>query len=242
MIARGQRKSRPRLLFGNNGVCEESTFPLSASSLPVPCPGRFTPPAVRSGFVIRLPSERVCRPCAALTVLELMTVIVIISILMVMAAPSFSYFQARAQKAKCIGNLKSLHVAMNSYVQDNHRWPQIATAKTADPVAAQGWIDALKPYGLSQLNWVCPTIQQVLRSPDLTDPTKTRVDYYATPFNAKATAPFQQPKQPWFIEAADVHGNGQEIIFPDGHVEEASDILQAAKGSKTKSPGANASN
>ncbi len=197
---------------------------------------------MRSGFVIRLPSERVRRPRAALTVLELMTVLVIISILMVMAAPSFSYFQARAQKTKCIANLKSLHVAMNSYVQDNHHWPQIATAKTGDTTAAKGWIDTLKPYGLSQLNWICPTIQRVLRSPDFSDPTNTRVDYFATPFNAKANAPFQQPKQPWFIEAADVHGNGQEILFPDGHIEEASDILQTAKAAKTKSSGGSTSN
>ena len=189
---------------------------------------------MHSGFVLRLPPEKVRRTCTALTVLELMTVIVIISILVVMVSPSFTYLQARARKVACIANLKSLHVAANSYVQDNHHWPQIATAKSNDPVAAQGWIDIMKPYGLSQQNWVCPSIQQALHSPDLSDPTKTRVDYFATPFNAKATAPFQQPKQPWFIEAADVHGNGQEILFPDGHIEEASDIIQAAKGGKTK--------
>ena len=75
----------------------------------------------------------------------------------------------------------------------------------------------------------------MLRSPDFGDPANTRVDYFATPFNAKPNAPFQQTRQPWYIEAADIHGNGQEIIFPDGHIEEASDIIRAAgHGSSAK--------
>ncbi len=41
-------------------------------------------------------------------------------------------------------------------------------------------------------------------------------------------APFAYPRQPWFIESANVHGNGQEIIFPDGHIEEAIDIIGKA--------------
>ena len=31
--------------------------------------------------------------------------------------------------------------------------------------------------------------------------------------------------QPWFVESGDVHGNGNLIIFPDGHVQELGDFL-----------------
>ena len=162
-----------------------------------------------------------------MTLLEIMTVLIVISILAVILAPLAPGLQARAQKAKCIGNLRSLEVAANLYVQDNHHWPQISGNGSQDKVVAQAWIAALAPYGLSQINWVCPTIQQALHSPDLTQSSNTRVDYMAMPFGTKPNAPFQYAKQPWFIESADVHGNGQEIIFPDGHIEEADDIIRA---------------
>ncbi len=159
-----------------------------------------------------------------------MTVLVVISILAVVIAPLFPYLQARAQKTKCIENLKSLHVATGSYMQDNQHWPQISGNGYQDTTVANLWLAALAPYGLTQINWVCPTVQQALQSPDLNDPTNIRVDYLAMPFGTQPRAPFVYTRQPWFIEAANVHGNGQEIIFPDGHIEEAFDVVTAAGG------------
>ena len=158
-----------------------------------------------------------------------MTVLVVVSILVVMLAPVFPSLRARAQKTKCIGNLRSLHTAVDLYVHDNQHWPQISGNGSQDMVVAQAWITALNPYGLTQINWVCPAIQQALHSPDLTQAQNVRVDYMAMPFGSKPNSPFQHPKQPWFIEVADVHGNGQEVIFTDGHIEEALDIFRAAK-------------
>lgn len=163
-----------------------------------------------------------------MTLLEIMTVLVVISILAVMLAPMVPGMQARAQKVKCAGNLRSIHTAAALYVQDNKHWPQISGTGMQDKAAAQAWISTLAPYGLAQINWVCPTIQQSLHSPDLSLPENVRVDYMAMPFSAKPNAPFQHPKQPWFIETGDVHGNGQEIIFPDGHIEESYDVIREA--------------
>ena len=160
-----------------------------------------------------------------------MTVLVVISILMVVAAPAFPYFRQRVQKAKCIGNLRSLHTATGTYIQDHDQWPQIAGNGGRDTAVAQAWIDALHPYGLTLENWVCPTVQQQLHAPDLSVPENLRVDYLAMPFPTQRNAPFRFPRQPWFIEAADVHGNGQEVLFPDGHVEEAFDVFRAARSS-----------
>ncbi len=164
-----------------------------------------------------------------------MTVLLVISILAVVLLPVFPGLQARAQKVKCIENLHSLVGAANLYVQDNQHWPQISGNGYQDQTVANLWIAALAPYGLSQINWICPAIQQALHSPDLSQPENVRVDYLAMPFGAKPNAPFQHAKQPWFIETADVHGNGQEIIFPDGHVEEAIDLLRAVQAAGGKS-------
>ena len=169
------------------------------------------------------------------TLLELMTVLVIIAILIVLIAPAFPYLKARAQKAGCLTNLRSLHVAANSYVQDNQQWPQIPTQGFGDSAAAKAWISALSPYGLSTINWVCPSVQESLHAPNLNDPDNVRVDYFGMPFDKQPRAPFQYTTTPWFIEAANIHGNGQEMIFSDGHISEANDVFRSsmppAKGS-----------
>lgn len=185
--------------------------------------------AVRPGSSLIPPPGRVRLNRSGLTLLELMTVLVVISILVVVLAPGVSFLQARAQKAQCIGNLRSLHVATGSYMQDNQHWPQISGNGYQDKTVAGLWLAALAPYGLSQINWVCPTVQRELHAPDLADPENVRVDYLAMPFGTQPRAPYLYARQPWFIEVGNVHGNGQEIIFPDGHIEEALDLFHTAQ-------------
>ena len=165
------------------------------------------------------------------TLLELVTVILIIAILATMLLPVYAQIVQRTQKASCISNLRALHVAANLYVQEHRQWPQIAV-KQADPKdVATAWINALAPYGLSQVNWICPTVQRLLQNPDLTDHDNTRIDYIATPFDSKPQTPYQWANQPWFIEAADAHGNGNLILFPNGRVQELGDFKQMIKSS-----------
>ena len=176
------------------------------------------------------------RKQSGFTLLELMTVLVIISILIVVVAPVFPYLKARAQKVGCLANLRSLHVAVNTYVQDNRQWPQIASQGFEDSAAAKAWINALSPYGLTQINWVCPAVQETLHSPNLTDPENLRVDYMGMPFGPQPRAPFQSDKIPWFSETASIHGNGQELIFADGHIAEANDIFRSSTPLSRGSP------
>ncbi len=159
-----------------------------------------------------------------------MTVIVVISILAIMVSPALAGIKGRAQKVKCIGNLHSLHAAAGLYLQDNQHWPQIHGDPSTDTSVIDAWISAFSPYGLAPINWVCPSIQDALQSPDLSNPANKRLDYIAMPFGPQRNEPFQYARQPWFIETSDVHGNGQEIIFPDGHTEEALDIIHSAGG------------
>ena len=137
------------------------------------------------------PSIRASTLQNAFTLLEVMTVLVIVAILIVVLAPSVSYLRTRSQKVQCISNLRSLHVATAAYVRENHAWPQIVLSQPGDPTYARAWIDALTPYGLTQINWICPAIQQALGAPDLGDFANARMDYYPTPFDTRETSPFQ---------------------------------------------------
>lgn len=179
-----------------------------------------------------MPFARRRRAQHAFTLLELVTVILVVTILIVLIFPVVDQFKRRLEKTRCIENLRSLHIATNTYVQDHHSWPQIAVVNGADPKdLATAWIDTLKPYGLTQVNWICPTTQLKLNAPDLTDPANIRTDYTAFPYGRSPQDPYRYSTQPWFIENGDVHGNGNLMIFPDGHTEELVDFYRRMHGS-----------
>jgi prepilin-type N-terminal cleavage/methylation domain-containing protein len=159
------------------------------------------------------------------TLLEIMTVLVIIAIMSVFIIQAYSYLMMRAQGVSCTNNLKNLYAASSSYVMDNQSWPQVSTADLTGTGYAQGWIDALAPYKIGKINWVCPTVQRLLNNPDLTQPENIRVDYFATPFDSNVTSPSRYPTQPWFIENANVHGDGNLMIFANGQVKSLNETV-----------------
>ena len=161
--------------------------------------------------------------------------IVVIGILAALVIPVIASMQARAQRVQCMANLKSLYSAAELYIQQNGRWPQIALTDDSDQAGAEyarNWIEALSPFGPTQKTWVCPTIQTLLHNPDLSKAENIRVDYMATNFDDKPMTPHKWPRQPWFAEIGDVHGNGNLIIFTDGSINDLKSI--AAQGQKPK--------
>jgi prepilin-type N-terminal cleavage/methylation domain-containing protein len=175
---------------------------------------------------------------AAFSLLELLIVIVVIGILATLLIPVISTMTARAQRVQCTANLRSLYVAANLYVQQNGSWPQIAMSDSdsADQEYANTWIAALQPFGPTQKTWICPTIQALLGNPDLSKPENVRTDYIAMPFDDKPTTPHQWPKQPWFVESGDVHGNGQLIVFTDGSISDLKTVAANASPAPPASP------
>lgn len=167
-------------------------------------------------------------PTRAFTVLELLTVVVVISILAVMLFPIIGSLRERGEKVKCISNLRSLHIAANTYIQAKGNWPQIGSAlmATDNKEYARLWIAALAPFGITEQVWVCPTVQRLSGAPDLKDPQHRRVDYIATPFDDKQFTPFKWAAQPWFAERGS-HGDGNLVIFADGSVKSLGDIVRA---------------
>ena len=165
----------------------------------------------------------------AFTLLELMTIVIVVCILIVMLFPVYSQIERRVERSHCVANLRNLHVAANLYLQEHRMWPQIGTKGVDTATVATNWINTLQPYGLTQLDWICPTTQKLLQNPDFSDPANARIDYIATPFDRNPLTPMRWAAQPWFIEAGDVHGNGNLMVFPDGHVQEVADLLAAAQ-------------
>jgi type II secretory pathway pseudopilin PulG len=167
---------------------------------------------------------------AGFSLLELFIVIVVVAILATLLIPVISTMRSRAQRVQCTSNLRNLYVAANLYLQQNGSWPQIAMgdSDTAEEEYATAWIAALAPFGPTQKTWICPTIQELLGNPDLSDPQNVRVDYIAMPFDDKPTTPYQWPRQPWFAEAGDVHGNGNLIVFTDGSISDLNTVAKKA--------------
>jgi prepilin-type N-terminal cleavage/methylation domain-containing protein len=169
---------------------------------------------------------------AGFSLLELLTVIVITGIVSVLLLAGYSKLRSRAQRAQCSANLHSLYLAAESALQQNGSWPQIPrnSASTGTTDYARAWIDTLAPYGPTAKSWICPTIQNLLGNPDYLKPENTRIDYVPMPFDDKPTTPHQWPRQPWFVEAGDVHGHGNLIIFTDGSIGDLSSAVAAGSG------------
>lgn len=165
------------------------------------------------------------------TVLEVATVVVIIALLIGLSLPVLSTMRRRAQRVRCMANLRNLSVGMNSYLQENGQWPQIPADKDAPrEVFAQMWIDVLAPFQVSRDIWICPTIQNRLENPDYSTPDTARIDYFATSFDDKPTSPHEWPRQPWFVEAANAHGTGNLILFTDGSISDLMTVLSGSTG------------
>ena len=168
------------------------------------------------------------------TILELAFVILIIGILLTMLLGISDSFRARAEKAKCMANLRGLYSGASSYVTDQGHWPQINPNLSRDNSKeyARQWIEALSPYGISQVNWVCPTQQQSLGGPDLTEKNYARVDYNATPFDDRPYTAYLWPTQPWFVEHASVHDGGPLLIYTNGQVVTLAQAMQTRSSTR----------
>jgi prepilin-type N-terminal cleavage/methylation domain-containing protein len=161
----------------------------------------------------------------AFTLLELMTVIVVVCILAVMVFSSVAALRGKAERGRCVNNLHGLYAAGVSYMTDHESWPQIPVADIEDPNFARAWMDAFAPYHIGRQNWTCATIQKLIGDPP-EDPNAPRIDYIPTRFDNKPNSPWLYPTHPWFVERADTHGDGNLIIFANGQVHSANSLQE----------------
>lgn len=155
--------------------------------------------------------------------LEILAVLLIIAILSLLVIPNYSRIVGAAQEVICASHMRSIRVALGNYLQDHSNvWPQ-------PPPGAEGadlrrfWFEALQPYDISESTWQCPTIRHALGQEGQTG--DFGMHYVPTQFDATPGVANRWTTQPWLIEAANAHGKGPLICFPDGSVKPMFKVL-----------------
>ncbi|MBJ7391745.1 MAG: type II secretion system protein [Chthoniobacterales bacterium] len=155
--------------------------------------------------------------------LEVLAVLCIVSILVLLLAPNYSRIVGAAQEVICASHMRSIRVALGSYLQDHENiWPQ-PPPEAEGAALRQFWFETLLPYDISEDTWQCPTIRHALGQEGQTG--DFGMHYVPTAFNATPGIANRWTTQPWLIEAADAHGKGPLICFPDGSVKSMFKVL-----------------
>lgn len=165
--------------------------------------------------------------------MELLTVVAVLGILVTLTFPLIEPMRARAERVVCMGNLRSLHVSMSAYLNDHKRWPQ-CPPDASDLEYDNFWIAAMKPYGVTEKGWLCPSIARKMKFQRLEQREKeqvSRVHYMPSDFDEKPITPHEFPTQPWFMEIGGPHGNGNLLIQGGGNLRELMDIIKELESS-----------
>jgi len=158
---------------------------------------------------------------AGFSLVEVVIALLIVAILITLLVPNFGRITASAQEVVCASRMRSIRLALDSYLQDHELvWPQGPIPQ--DPGWAAFWLATLAPYDIKPRTWQCPVIRSWTR---LDDDPEMQVHYVPTMFDATPNIAHRWATQPWLIEIADAHGKGPLIAFPDGSVKSYSKVL-----------------
>ncbi|MEM8954782.1 MAG: type II secretion system protein [Verrucomicrobiota bacterium] len=170
---------------------------------------------------------------AGMTVIEVMIVLVIIAILAGMLFPLTGALRVKAEKAKCISHMRSLHGSLEGFMGEHGGWPQVPAGIDSEEDNAKFWIAVTTPYGASPEIWMCPTHQREIRTQEVAlreaggedyETPEAVISYVPTPFDPTPFRPYEW-NQPWLMEKADNHGGGGHVIMPDGAVKSVKDFF-----------------
>jgi len=175
-----------------------------------------TPPPVKlrrgGGFFI-----------AGFTVLEILVSVAILAILVTLAAISYEPLIARAHGARCLANMRTVHVGLANYLHDNARWPQQPETAGDEAVDDEWWIKELQPVGVAPRSWLCPAISRMGQKESWGN-DGPKIHYMPSDFDSHMFSPYRYANQPWLIEIASVHSDGPNVAFPDGSIRGVYDI------------------
>lgn len=155
--------------------------------------------------------------CLGFSLLELVTVLVVIGVLATLLFKVAKQPRDAVERVACMANLRSLHVALNSYITDHKEWPQMPS-ELDNEQSANWWVNTLRPYVGDQKVWHCPTFQRQAQETPEKFSEHIKIDYIPTDFDNRPMTPFKWPNMPWIIEIGDFHGSGNLAVFPDGSV------------------------
>lgn len=160
------------------------------------------------------------RKSSGFSLIEILLVLVVVAVLATLALPAYGYLLQKARMAVCIANLRTLHLGLNSYLQDNQTiWPQMDEAFSAEAPERDiflWWEKILEPYGVPRKSWVCPTVASISERDDFSG------SYSVTQFDEYPGTAYRW-KQPWVVEREGSHGlkSGPMLLMSDGTVLEA---------------------
>lgn len=159
------------------------------------------------------------------TLVEIVMVAAIFAILVALAIPEYPKWMAKASQAKCMANMRSLHVGLSTYLNDNGNvWPQ-GPSPEAGAAWAEFWIRTLESVDVPAGTWRCPAIQRMMGNPPHEQITSDSIHYSPTMFDDQPGTARRWPTQPWLVERADAHGNGALLCFTDGSIKPFSKVL-----------------
>ncbi len=151
--------------------------------------------------------------------------VAILAILAALVAPNYNKWLAQAAQAKCMGNMRSIHIALEGYLNDHKDvWPQGPSPLEAD-AWAKFWVHTLETQGIKARTWECPAIYRMLGNPPREKVSADLVHYIPTMFDATPGTARRWPTQPWLVERADAHGNGALLCFTDGSIKPFNKVL-----------------
>lgn len=180
-----------------------------------------------SSWLQRAPASASAQPdtTRAFTILEVLAVMLILLIIITLVVPNFGTWVAKAQEARCMANMRSIHLGLSTYLNDHDDiWPQGPPPDT-DAAWSEFWIRTLEPQGITASTWRCPTIAGLLRTQDNAPFDAASIHYIPTMFDATPGIARRWPTQPWLIERMDAHGNGALICFTDGSIKSFHKVL-----------------
>lgn len=153
----------------------------------------------------------------AFTLTELISVIGILTILIVIAAPSFRNVMAKADQVVCMAHLRSLWLAFAPCASGEATWPQVPKEiKIGSRQEQQWWIETAKTsLDVNPKLWICPTVARSFRSKPSDAPL---IDYMPTLFDGRPGTANRWPSMPWFTEIGNVHGDGNLSVRSDGAI------------------------
>jgi len=163
----------------------------------------------------------------AFTLPEVLVTLFVVGLLSVLIFAGVPYWKERSEGVKCVNNMKSLHVFLAAYIQEQGHWPQEPKEfweANDNNKYEDWWIETLKPYGATEKIWQCPSIarQVTLKSKD----GRPKMHYTPTMFDEKPYTPYKWPTQPWLVEIGNMHGRGAMMDFPDGSVRPMMDVME----------------
>jgi len=162
---------------------------------------------------------------AGFTILEAVAIVAILAILVVFTIPNYNTWLAKAAQAECMANMRSLHVALGTHLNDHKDvWPQGPSPLEGAPWA-EFWIQVLEPQGITRQTWECPAIYRMMGNPSRDEVTAESIHYMPTMFDDKPGTARRWPTQPWLVERADAHGNGALICFTDGSIKPFNKVM-----------------